>query len=199
MDVAVRFFAEKGYHATSIQEIADALGIAKGALYFYFKSKEDLLVQIVRHHLTKFVEEFIAIMEDSTRDPRSKLMKQIILKSERLSDNRDFIDMFINERFEVNEELFVLLRDLQGEMMIATAGCIEELYGEEAKPYANDLAIMFGSISDGYLGMFHTEQALLNLNELAEFLVNRLDDMVKGMLVTKPDPIVNKIMTHRPC
>lgn len=46
-DTAARLFAERGYHATRIQDIADALDMNKGSLYYYFSGKEELLMQIV--------------------------------------------------------------------------------------------------------------------------------------------------------
>ncbi|KAA2313991.1 TetR/AcrR family transcriptional regulator [Puniceibacterium sp. HSS470] len=41
--VASRLFNEKGYHATSLDEIADRIGVTKTALYYYFRNKEELL------------------------------------------------------------------------------------------------------------------------------------------------------------
>ena len=46
LDAACALFARKGYHGTSLREIADALGIQKASLYYYIKSKEDLLYEI---------------------------------------------------------------------------------------------------------------------------------------------------------
>ncbi|TYK43427.1 TetR/AcrR family transcriptional regulator [Actinomadura decatromicini] len=44
--VATRMFAEKGFENTSVQEIVDAAGVTKGAMYHYFGSKDDLLYEI---------------------------------------------------------------------------------------------------------------------------------------------------------
>ena len=44
--VSVQLFAEYGYAQTSVQQIVDAAGVTKGALYHYFKSKDDLLFTI---------------------------------------------------------------------------------------------------------------------------------------------------------
>lgn len=46
IDVAVRIFWEKGYAGTSVQDVADALGMHKGSLYYYIDSKETLLDRI---------------------------------------------------------------------------------------------------------------------------------------------------------
>jgi AcrR family transcriptional regulator len=47
MDAATRLFYEKGYDATSTQDIGDLVGMLKGSLYYYVDSKEDFLFQIV--------------------------------------------------------------------------------------------------------------------------------------------------------
>lgn len=45
--VASRLFNEKGYHATSLDEIADRIGVTKTALYYYFRNKEELLFECI--------------------------------------------------------------------------------------------------------------------------------------------------------
>lgn len=47
LEQAAALFAERGFAATSLQDIADAMGISRPALYYYIKSKEDLLSQLV--------------------------------------------------------------------------------------------------------------------------------------------------------
>ena len=47
VSAAARIFHEKGYAATSIRDIADAVGLLKGSLYYYVRSKEDLLYKII--------------------------------------------------------------------------------------------------------------------------------------------------------
>lgn len=46
--VAARIFNEKGYHATSMDEVADEIGVTKTALYYYFPSKEQLLYECLK-------------------------------------------------------------------------------------------------------------------------------------------------------
>lgn len=45
-DIALDLFAEQGYEKTSLREIADRLGVTKAALYYHFKTKEDILVSL---------------------------------------------------------------------------------------------------------------------------------------------------------
>jgi AcrR family transcriptional regulator len=48
LDVAAEVFFEKGYDATSLQEIADRTGILKGSIYYYINTKGDLLAHLLR-------------------------------------------------------------------------------------------------------------------------------------------------------
>ncbi|MFF4588126.1 TetR/AcrR family transcriptional regulator [Streptomyces sp. NPDC001388] len=57
-DVALELFAEQGYEKTSLREIAERLEVTKAALYYHFKTKEDIVVSIFAD-LTKPIEELI--------------------------------------------------------------------------------------------------------------------------------------------
>ena len=46
-DVALRLFIENGYEATSLREIADAIGVTKAALYYHFKTKEEIVTSLI--------------------------------------------------------------------------------------------------------------------------------------------------------
>ncbi|MEV0093058.1 TetR/AcrR family transcriptional regulator [Streptomyces sp. NPDC050738] len=60
---ATRLFAERGYDRTSVQEIVEAAGVTKGALYHYFGSKEDLLHEIYARVLRLQQERLDAFAE----------------------------------------------------------------------------------------------------------------------------------------
>jgi TetR/AcrR family acrAB operon transcriptional repressor len=54
MDIAIDCFARYGYQATSIDRIAKAAGVTKGALYYHFKDKEELLFEAVKNRVGQF-------------------------------------------------------------------------------------------------------------------------------------------------
>ncbi|WP_462280529.1 TetR/AcrR family transcriptional regulator [Salinivirga cyanobacteriivorans] len=58
IDTAIRFFAENGFHNTSISKIAEAAGVSKGLLYNYFDSKHQLLKHIIDIGAVKLTENF---------------------------------------------------------------------------------------------------------------------------------------------
>src|ERR1700758_2719631 len=65
--VALELFAEQGYKRTSLREIAERLGVTKAALYYHFKSKED----IVRSFTEDYFTRLDAIIEWGRQQPRS--------------------------------------------------------------------------------------------------------------------------------
>lgn len=63
--VATRLFAEKGFEKTSVQEIVEAAGVTKGAMYHYFAAKDDLLQEIYQRLLRMQRERLETIMAGS--------------------------------------------------------------------------------------------------------------------------------------
>src|SRR5262245_37120672 len=55
-EVALRLFNENGYEATSLREIADEIGVTKAALYYHFKTKEEIVTSLVDDWVTSIDE-----------------------------------------------------------------------------------------------------------------------------------------------
>ena len=74
--VALELFAEQGYEKTSLREIAERLGVTKAALYYHFKSKEDIV-----HSLTDdYFAEIDDLLDWAKEQPRSDQTQRAILE-----------------------------------------------------------------------------------------------------------------------
>ena len=62
--VATRLFRTRGFHATSMQDLAEALGMNRGSLYHYIESKDDLLWSIVSGALDRLCDRVEPILDD---------------------------------------------------------------------------------------------------------------------------------------
>jgi AcrR family transcriptional regulator len=62
--VATRMFAEKGFETTSVQEIVNAAGVTKGAMYHYFGSKDDLLYEIYHSLIARQLADLGAVLAE---------------------------------------------------------------------------------------------------------------------------------------
>ena len=59
LNQSMRIFLKRGYHGTSIDDITQAAGLTKGALYWHFHSKEDLLKRIIEEFERRFLDGLI--------------------------------------------------------------------------------------------------------------------------------------------
>ena len=75
-EVALELFAEQGYEKTSLREIAERLGVTKAALYYHFKSKEDIV-----HSLTDdYFAEIDDLLDWAKEQPRNDQTQRAILE-----------------------------------------------------------------------------------------------------------------------
>ncbi|GGR77373.1 TetR/AcrR family transcriptional regulator [Streptomyces nojiriensis] len=70
-DVALELFAEQGYEKTSLREIAERLEVTKAALYYHFKTKEDIIISLFED-LTRPIDELITWAEGQPRTLETK-------------------------------------------------------------------------------------------------------------------------------
>lgn len=71
LDSAIGIFASKGYHATTMQDVADYLSIAKGTIYEYFPNKEDLFLAVYDMWMDEYEQAMHKAVDDHF-DPVSK-------------------------------------------------------------------------------------------------------------------------------
>jgi len=64
-DAALTAFAEKGYAATRVDDVAKRAGVSKGLLYLYFKTKEDLFKAVIRSFVVPRIDALTAIVDSS--------------------------------------------------------------------------------------------------------------------------------------
>ncbi|QCX33062.1 TetR/AcrR family transcriptional regulator [Caloramator sp. E03] len=71
-DAAIKAFSRKGFHKSTMDEIAEIAGVAKGTLYYHFKSKEDIFKFIIDEEIKLIVDE-IKNRTQYISNPREKL------------------------------------------------------------------------------------------------------------------------------
>ena len=94
--VAAKIFREQGYHRSTLSGIAQEVGILKGSLYYYIKSKEDLLYQIVMPMVNSYYESLDKIL-NSNEKADIVLRKAIIAHMGPIDLNLDRQSVFITE------------------------------------------------------------------------------------------------------
>ncbi len=92
MDVALEFFNVKGYEQTSVNEIIEKVGIAKGTFYYYFKSKNELLDEVIERGTYLQIKQLKMIIELNKLNAFEK-MQMIFLENQRIwTENERLIE-----------------------------------------------------------------------------------------------------------
>jgi len=93
---AANIFFAKGFHATSIEDVARDVGMLKGSLYYYIKSKDDLLFQLLMAGIEDG-DAYIAKHIDLAGEPVAQLERAIRAQIDYIIQNRVPFGLFLHE------------------------------------------------------------------------------------------------------
>lgn len=96
VQAAAQIFREKGYHATSMQDIADSVHLQKASLYHHVESKQEILVEILNHALDRVTTDIAAVV-DSDLSPTEKLRLALRAYTTILTEDRDLAAVLLLE------------------------------------------------------------------------------------------------------
>lgn len=93
---AAQIFSQKGFHGTSMQDIAEAVNLQKASLYHHVSSKQEILVELLDRALDLLIERMQAVI-NSPMPPDEKLRQAMIVYLETISDHRDLAAVLLLE------------------------------------------------------------------------------------------------------
>lgn len=181
IESAMKLFAHKGYHGTSMQEIADNSGIAKASLYNHFKSKEDIAISIFKYHYEILFKKVSEIGKEPGLSPKERFTKQLTFQLKQFYEHKDFIQMRMGEQvIKVNDELNDVIFNIRSATLNWYSNQIQAIYGERIKSHAIDCAAMLNGIIKEYLFFVIMDEKEIDLEYMAPYLIKRLDAMVES-------------------
>jgi TetR/AcrR family transcriptional regulator, cholesterol catabolism regulator len=104
LDAAAKVFAERGYSEASVQDVADELGILKGSLYHYIRTKEDLLfwlLDAVHRDVEEILEEVEAVEDVDPLERLSLYVRRQVLYN---LDNLQRISIYYHDMDRLSAE-----------------------------------------------------------------------------------------------
>jgi AcrR family transcriptional regulator len=96
LEVATRLFREKGYHNTSMQDIADGLGVQKASLYHYIESKEQLLRRLLKRAAAILGAQIDEIYE-AELPPAEKLRQALQNHAVTMMEHLNLVSVYLSE------------------------------------------------------------------------------------------------------
>jgi len=94
LDAAARLFRTHGYHATSMRDIARAVGLLPGSIYYHFPSKDELLLTVYEEGVRRIAERVDAAVA-AERQPQQRLQAACIAHLEMLLDQSDYAQVVL--------------------------------------------------------------------------------------------------------
>ncbi|GAA2862075.1 TetR family transcriptional regulator [Actinoplanes cyaneus] len=111
-EAAVQLIAEKGFNETTVDDIALRANVAKGTVYYNFKSKTDLFEELLRHGIGLLTDEFRAAVQGLP--PREAVRALVRAQLSYIQRYRAFAQLLVSEMWRTNREwqqTLVLLRE----------------------------------------------------------------------------------------
>ena len=150
---ATRQFAERGFSATSIDDVCRDAGVVKSAVYWHFDSKEGLLAAVLEETATAWIDGILASVQQ-TGDPRERLSRAIAgmrdLVEKRPALLRLLQSMLLERTGESPETRDVLLRVFDRARGALTDG-IEEVIGVRPPGLETVAALVLASLDGIFL------------------------------------------------
>ncbi|WP_246943981.1 TetR/AcrR family transcriptional regulator [Bacillus pinisoli] len=101
---SIRLFEKKGFTETSIQDIVDSLGVTKGTFYYYFSSKEELLMDIHISYINDLNAQQELILGDTTKNCKEKLYDIVYMLIKNIELDGPSARVFFREMRNLSEE-----------------------------------------------------------------------------------------------
>jgi AcrR family transcriptional regulator len=175
---AHQLFIEKGFQATSIQDILDFSGISKGTFYKYFSSKSELLIAIYKTISKKLEKDRNDLLMGKNPSDIEIFIKQIEMQM--MSNKKNKLIALYEEVMATNDtDLKQYIRVARLRSIRWMVGRFIDIFGEKNRPYLLDCAIMFQGLLQNnlqYNRMATDSQEQISM--VVRYSVNRLVNMV---------------------
>ncbi|GLW03039.1 TetR/AcrR family transcriptional regulator [Streptomyces lavendulae] len=173
--VATRLFAERGYDRTSVQEIVEAAGVTKGALYHYFGSKDDLLHEVYARMLRLQQQRLDAVAgSDAPVEERLRAAAADVVVT--TIENLDDAMIFFRSMHQLSPEKYKQVRSERRRYHERFRALVEE--GQRTGVFATatpaDLVVDFYFGSVHHLSTWYRTDGPLTPHQVADHLADLL-------------------------
>src|SRR3990172_2326885 len=103
LDAAAQIFSQKGYHGTSMQDIALAVNLQKASLYHHVSSKQEILLELLNRGLDLLIEKVSAALEQPA-SPEEKLRRAMRIYLQTLAEYQDLAAVLLLEHRSLEPE-----------------------------------------------------------------------------------------------
>lgn len=192
LETAVELFAEHGYAQTSMQQIADSIGISKGSLYSFFQSKEDLIISIYEHYQQLVFERAYVVGLDANLPDDVRLAKQFQVQFEGILEYKSYMKMHMRgDTAKNSDKLAAMEHRMRGRLFSWLEHNLLQIYGEKILPYKWDLMWMTQSIYSSYMMLLISTESGLQPSKLGEHIVRQISILAQDYFDGNSTPLLD--------
>ena len=104
LEAAAQIFSQKGFHAASMQDIAQAVNLQKASLYYHVSSKQEILLALLDRALDLLIEHMQKVMQQPL-PPDEKLRQAMVAYLQAMLDHRDLASVLLLEHRSLEPDL----------------------------------------------------------------------------------------------
>jgi AcrR family transcriptional regulator len=172
--IAVELFSEHGYEGTSLREIAEYLGVTKAALYYHFKSKEDIILSLVEDYQAQ-MDALIAWAKE--RPGNADTRREILNRYMHIVAERSQVFRMLHQNQAALNTMASALRTLKN----APLQLADQLAGPDASLRERARAMMaLGSMSVGWMFLADQVTDRDELTQIVSDIAAELADPLPG-------------------
>ena len=146
---SIYLFEKKGFSETSIQDICDSVGVTKGTFYYYFSSKEELLMEIHLRYIDDMLARQDGILHDETKNSQARLFEMVYMLIHSIEHQGASARVFFREIRHLNAERLESIIAKRDQVRLNLTRVLEE--GVQRGEFVSDLNVNI--VTFGILGI----------------------------------------------
>ena len=181
MDAAIEVFSQNGFHAANVDDIVQKAGCSKGTFYYYFESKEALVIEIMDTAIEALKTEYAKIL-DLDIDFEESLKKITQEKINVTSNKRNFIPIIFAGAMKKGHRMSPNIREKMNEFMKSEILYMTELFEKFKDKIREDIPVknsvlLFSCMSDSVFRSHMFKDSDINID--ADSIVSMFLDGAK--------------------
>ncbi|MEM9408253.1 MAG: TetR family transcriptional regulator [Acidobacteriota bacterium] len=190
---ARELFLEQGFVQTTIQQLADHVGISKGAVYLHFRSKADVMTSLMRSLEEAVLERVQKIAASNELSPLERLREQLRLQFEEVREQRLLFEIYMKDSgVAIDEELALFAQKSRVEWQLLQEDFVRQAFPAVDERFVTDVAVCLSGALNEYYSYVFLEAAEVDPDAVADLLVVQAGALAEALAATSLAPVLDR-------
>ncbi|GIO23776.1 TetR/AcrR family transcriptional regulator [Oceanobacillus sp. J11TS1] len=193
LKAALTLFAQKGYHATSVQEIANCAEVSRSTLYAYFTSKRNILISVYQFYLDSLYDHLqMELKEHEQFAERLKIFKKVLRSYLSVPfEHEEFLIMQMNEQNINDPEVANYVIEKRNQIYKRLVEIMQFLGGKDLNFCSLDIVIILNSLVEEYSVVAIYDRKNIKVDDLVEYISQIITCVYEGFTKNQIEPLLD--------